>query len=105
MLTLTKETVHQEVELSTKPVVIDVFATWCGPCMRMKPIFEQLEKEYGDTYKFLSLNIDEERELAVTYSITSVPSFIFIKDGVIKGKITGSMPKDDLLERIKEYLN
>lgn len=104
MLTLTNENVHQEVALSTKPVVIDVFATWCGPCMHMKPIFTELEKEMGNTYKFLTLNVDESRELAITYSVTSVPSFIFIKDNVIKGKTTGSMSKEDLIGHIHEYL-
>lgn len=101
---LTKDTIKQEVEDSIKPVVIDVFASWCGPCQQMKPSFEQLAKELGDTYNFVQLNVDEARELAIHYGITSVPTFIFIKNNEVLGKETGYMSKEDLKSKIKEYL-
>lgn len=91
------------VEESKKPVVIDVFATWCGPCMEMKPIFEATAAEHSDKYMFAELNVDEARELAIKYGVTSVPAFIFIKDGKVKGKKIGYMPAEDLMEAIHEY--
>jgi thioredoxin len=101
---ITKENYETEVLKSTQPVIIDVFAPWCGPCQQMAPIFEELEKEKGDTYKFVKLNVDESRELAIQFSVTSIPTFIFIKDGHIKAKETGYMAKEDLQKKIKDIL-
>lgn len=104
IVTLTKENFSQEIEKSDKPIVIDVSATWCGPCQQMKPIFEQLAKELGDTYKFAELNVDEARDLAIKFNVTSVPTFIFMNNGEIKGKERGYMPANDLKAKIEEYL-
>ncbi|MBD3231725.1 thioredoxin [Candidatus Dependentiae bacterium] len=92
---------EQEVLKSDKPVIIDVFATWCGPCQMMAPIFEEVSKEMADKYKFAKLNIDEERDLAIEYNVSSVPTIIFIKNGKIIGKETGYMDADTLKEKIK----
>jgi len=104
ILTITKDNVVKEVQESKKPVVIDVYATWCGPCQYMKPIFEQLAKELGDKYVFGQLNVDESRELSISYGVTSVPTFIFIKDNKVVGKATGYMPKEELESKIKQAL-
>jgi thioredoxin 1 len=101
---LTKTNLDDVVTHATKPVIIDVYATWCGPCQQVKPIFESLAKELCDSYVFAELNVDEARELAVTYGVTSVPSFIFIQDGVVKGKALGYMPKEVLKKKITELL-
>lgn len=101
---LTKANLDEIVTNAQKPVVIDVYATWCGPCQQVKPVFEALSKELSDSYIFAELNVDEARELAVTYGITSVPTFIFIKNGEIKGKALGYMPKDILKKKITELL-
>lgn len=105
VVTLTKDNFEKEIEQSSKPVVIDVSASWCGPCQQMKPIFEQTAQELGSTYKFAELNVDEAREIAIKYGVTSVPTFIFIKDGEIKGKERGFMPQEDLTAKIQEYLD
>ncbi len=101
---ITKENFEKEIEKSTLPVVLDVYATWCGPCLQMKPIFEELSQEYGNKYKFAQLNVDEGRELAINYGVTSIPTFIFIKNKEIVGKEMGYMSKDQLLKKITEYL-
>ncbi len=104
-LMITNENVEKEVNKSSLPVVVDVYATWCGPCQQMAPIFDELEKELGDKCKFVKLNVDEARELSVQYGVTSVPTFIFIKNGEIKHKETGYMNKDDLKTKVEEFIS
>ncbi|MFC1842251.1 thioredoxin [Candidatus Dependentiae bacterium] len=100
-----KEDNHKkEIEESKKPVVLDVYAPWCGPCQHMMPIIEELEKEIGDKYTFAKINVDEARELSIKYGVSSVPTFVFIKDNEVKGKETGYMSKDDLKAKIESYL-
>lgn len=77
ILTVTKENFASDVEHSTKPVVIDVFATWCGPCKHMEPTFEELATQYSDLYTFAKLNVDESRDLAIEFGVSSVPTFLF----------------------------
>ncbi len=101
---ITQENLETEVKKSDKPVIIDVYATWCGPCQQMMPIFEELEKELGDKYKFVKLNVDDARELSIKYGVSSVPTFVFIKDNEVKGKETGYMTKEQLKAKIEEYL-
>ena len=84
---LTKENYEQEVVKSTLPIVLDVYATWCGPCLQMMPIVEELAKEQGNKYKFLKLNVDESRELAIQYGVTSIPTFVFIKNGNVAASV------------------
>ncbi len=102
ILRLTAEN-HGQIEQSPKPVVIDVFATWCGPCMDMKPIFETIAADLGDKYTFAMLNVDESRELAIRYEITSIPTLLFLKDGKVRGKEVGFMSNEDIREKIKEH--
>jgi len=103
-ISITNENFSAEVESSSLPVVLDVYATWCGPCQQMMPLFEELSKEMGDKYKFAKVNIDEAREIAVKYSVSSVPTFIFLKGGQVVGKETGYMSKDILKGRIESIL-
>lgn len=103
-VTITKDNFEREITQSALPVVLDVYATWCGPCLQMAPIFDELEVEYGNKYKFVKLNVDEARELAINYGVTAIPTFIFIKNNEIKGKETGYMTKDALVHKITELL-
>ena len=101
---VTKENFEKEISQSELPIVIDVYATWCGPCQQMAPLFEELEKELGDAIKFAKLNVDDGRELSIQYGVTSVPTFIFLKDKEVKGKETGYMTKEELKEKIEKHL-
>ena len=101
---ITNENVEQEINQSKLPVLLDVYATWCGPCQQMAPVFDELEKELGDKCKFAKLNVDEARELSIQYGVTSVPTFVFIKDSEIKHKESGYMSKEDLKTKIEEFV-
>jgi len=101
---ITKENYDKEVMQSDRPVVIEVYADWCGPCQQMMPIFEEIEKEHSTKYKFVKLNVDEARDLAVQFGVTSIPTFVFIKEGELKGKETGYIAKEDLVMKIQELL-
>ena len=103
VIVLTNENFDKEVMQSSKPVVIDIYATWCGPCQQIKPIFEKLSQELGDQYTFASLNVDEARDLAIKYGVTSIPTFVFLKNGQIKGKDVGFLSKETLKEKLTEY--
>ncbi len=103
IVNLTKQN-SKEIQQSNKPVVLDIFATWCGPCLQMKPHFEQLAHELSEKYIFAELNVDESRELALQYNVTSVPTLIFIKNSNIVGREVGYLPKDELKAKIEEYL-
>lgn len=104
IISITKHNFKQEIEQATKPVVIDVYATWCGPCQHMMPTIEKLAQEMGDKYIFAKVNVDESREIATEFGVSSVPTLIFMKDSQIVGSEVGYMSEDDLRDKIKEYL-
>ena len=104
IVSITKENIKEEIVESKLPVVIDIYAPWCGPCQHMLPIFEELSKEMGDKCKFVKLNVDESRDLSIEYGVTSVPTFIFIKDNEVKGRETGYKSKDDFQEIVEKFL-
>lgn len=105
MITINPQNFKQEIQDSSKPVVIDVFASWCGPCQRMLPFFVELSQELGEKYTFAKLNVDDARSIAQDYKVTAVPTFIFIKNHEVVGKETGYMSKDDLKEKIELLLS
>ena len=100
-ISITPENHEVAIKQSNKPIILDIYATWCGPCQQMNPILEELEQELGDKYTFAKLNVDEAREISIKdYGVTSVPTFVFIKDGVMKSKETGYMSKEVMKEKI-----
>lgn len=101
VVAINKDNYKQEIADSKTPIILDVYATWCGPCIQMMPIIEELEKELGSKYKFAKLNVDESRELAIMYGVSAIPTFIFIKNNEILAKETGYISKEDLEAKIK----
>ena len=104
VIAVTKDNFKKEVTECKTPVVLDISASWCGPCQQMKPIFEQVARELGEQYKFVEINVDESRELAIQFGVTSVPTFIFLNNGEIKGKERGYMSQEDLKNKVKTIL-
>ncbi len=101
---VTKDNFTSEIEQSTQSVVVDVYASWCGPCQQMMPVFEEIAKELSSKYKFAKLNIDENREIATKFNVSSVPTFLFVKNGKLVGKEMGYMNKDILKQKIEDLL-
>lgn len=104
IVTITEANVKKEIEESPLPVVIDVYAEWCPPCQQMAPIFKELSKELGDSYKFAKMSIEESRDLSIKMGVSKIPTFIFIKNNEVRGKEQGAMSKEDLKSKIKEFL-
>jgi len=98
------ETFNEEVVQSNKLVVIDFYAEWCGPCRQMSPHFEALSTELQDTCKLVKVNIDNERDLAIKHSISSIPTLIFYKNGTQVGTESGYMEKNQLKTVIERFL-
>ncbi len=91
---------EQEVLQSSTPVLVDFWATWCGPCQMMGPVVEQLSEELAGQVKFCKVNVDENPDLAEKYDIMSIPNFKFFKGGNVVGETLGAVGKDGLLKLI-----
>ena len=100
----TDSNVNEQIA-SGKPVVIDFWATWCGPCMRLAPVIDELAEEYGERVVIGKYNVDEETELSGEYRIMSIPTILFFKNGeqVRELRMTGAT-KEQLRERIEKLL-
>ncbi len=98
---LTKATFEQEVLKSNKPVLIDFFATWCGPCKMLAPIIDQLGDEVT-VVKICKVDVDREGDLAAQFGVSSIPTLVLMKDGKIAAQKVGAMSKKALLDFIKE---
>ena len=103
-IVITSDNIEKEIINSKLPAVLDVYASWCGPCMQMGPIFEELSKELSDKYVFGKMNIDEERDLAIQHNVSSIPTFLFFKAGKVVGKEVGYLTQDDLKKKLEEHL-
>ena len=96
VITLTTENFEQEALNSRVPVLIDFWASWCGPCKMMGPIVDQIAEEMGTNAKICKINIDEQRDFATKYDVMSIPTFILIKDEKEVKRLVGAMPKEEL---------
>ena len=99
---LTAENFEKEVLQSEKPVLVDFYADWCGPCQMMGPVVEEISNEVNDA-KVCKINIDEQMSIAQKYGVMSIPTFIVFKNGDVADKKMGAMPKSAVLSMLGQY--
>lgn len=98
---LTAKNFDKQIENSKIPVMVDFWASWCGPCRSLAPILEEVDKAVSGKALIAKVNVDEEQELAERFKIMSIPTIIIFKNGIEVKKIIGSQPKEKLIELIK----
>lgn len=96
VVTITNENFETEVLQESKPVLLDFWASWCGPCRMVSPIIDEIAEERGDI-KVGKINVDEQGALAQQFSVMSIPTLVVMKDGKIVNKAVGAMPKENIL--------
>ena len=104
LLHFTDTNFRQEVLESDLPVLVDFWATWCGPCRMVGPIVEELAKEYENVIKIGKLNVDDNSKTATRYGIMSIPTLIFFKNGRVMEQVVGALNKAELKKRIEANL-
>lgn len=90
---------------STKPVVVDVWADWCGPCKMLAPNFQAAAKELEGKARFVKLDADKNQKLVRKYKVMSLPTILFFKDGEVVDRKSGVMTKNAIIKRVKPYLS
>lgn len=101
---ITDDTFENEVIQSDKPVVVDFWATWCGPCKMIAPILEEVAEEMSERVKIAKLDVDSNNKTAAKYNIMSIPSLLFFKNGELVDQVVGAIPKAQLVSRLEKVL-
>ncbi len=101
---LTDDMYESEVVKSELPVLIDFWATWCGPCRAIAPIVEQLADEYEGKLKVFKLDVDNNQKTAMNFGIRSIPTVVIIKNGEEVDRILGAVPKQQIVDRLKNHI-
>lgn len=101
---LTDENFDKEVGQSDVPVLVDFWASWCGPCQMLAPVIEKIAEEYNGKCKVAKLNVDDNPNITMRFGIRSIPTLILFKDGQVVDKIVGAVSKDVIENLIKKAL-
>jgi thioredoxin 1 len=101
---VTEENFDAEVLQNDKPVIVDYWAEWCGPCRMVAPVLEEIAAEYADKIEVVKLNIDDNPELSQRYGIMAIPTMNVFSGGEVVKQIVGAKPKSALLRELADYL-
>ena len=104
VIKLNNENFNKEVKESSKLVLIDFYADWCGPCKMMSPIIDEIANEVDDRVKICKLNVDESQNIAIEYNVMSIPTLIIFKNGVMINNIVGLRQKQEILNIINNNI-
>ena len=104
MAKIATNTTFAELLQDEKLVVVDFWATWCGPCRMLSPLLDEVEKEMEDKITVVKVNVDDADEVAMQYRIMNIPTLLFFKNGQIVDKTVGAMPKNALVDKINANL-
>jgi len=91
----------REVTQDDKPVIVDFWAEWCGPCKMIAPLLDEIAREKADAVKVAKVNVDENQSLSLKFNIRAIPALLFFKNGQLRDQVTGVTSKKDLLSRIE----
>jgi len=103
-VTVTDSNFHSEVIESQKPVLVDFWAPWCGPCQAMGPAIRELADEFQSRAVVAKVNVDDHQEIAAKYGIRSIPTLMIFQNGEVVDQMVGTMPKKALAQRLEEQL-
>lgn len=98
---ITKHNFEEEVLKSKEPIILDFWATWCGPCRMVSPTLDEISEEMEGVAKVGKINVDEETELASKFRVMSIPTLMVVKDGKISAQAVGVKPKKDILRMLE----
>lgn len=102
-LHLTDDNFQKEVIEASEPVLVDFWATWCGPCRLIAPIIDELAEEYDGTVRVGKVDVDNNQKIAMQYGIRSIPSLLIFKNGKVVDTIVGAVPKSQIVNRLKTH--
>lgn len=104
VISINDQNFEAEVINSTIPVVVDFWATWCGPCRKLSPVIDEIAQTYDGKVKFVKVNVEESIETAKKYSISGLPSLLIFKNGEAVERMTGLMPKSTIISNVEKHI-
>ena len=100
VIKLDESNFDRELTQDDKPVIVDFWAEWCGPCKMIAPLLDEIAREKADSLKVAKVNVDENQSLSLKYNIRAIPALLFFKNGQLRDQVTGVTSKKDLLNRV-----